>query len=106
MSVAIGVVEQKLGFLTKIPGFLPLNLVRIRSATCVDFLNGCVRCRIEFSIEWCQFQQGLSRKKFGFGLKYWVFDPVLVLKRVRIRFTTCIDFLNGYVRYRIEFSID
>jgi hypothetical protein len=49
---------------------------------------------------------GIIEKKSGFGLKYWVFDPVMVLKRVRICFTTCIDFLNGYVRYRIEFSID
>jgi hypothetical protein len=45
--------------------FLKINPVRIRSATCVGFLVDCVEYRIQFSIEWYQFQSAESKNKIS-----------------------------------------
>jgi len=58
--VSTGVVRQRLSVFLKILGFLKnflkINPARIRSAICIDFLVGCVKYRIQFSIEWYHFQ--------------------------------------------------
>jgi hypothetical protein len=51
---------KMLNFLTFL---LTVNSARIRLGTCVDFLVDCIEYRIQFSIEWCQFQLTLIRGK-------------------------------------------
>ncbi len=43
--------RYKKRFILQIPGTTLVNLVPIRSATCVESENDCVRRRIKFSIE-------------------------------------------------------
>jgi len=45
--------------------FSKINPVRIRSATCVEFLVGYVEYKFQFSIEWYQFQFAESKNKIS-----------------------------------------
>ncbi len=68
-------------------------LVRIRSMTCANFLVTCVRCRIQFSIEWCEFWGGSSSKIWSLGRKTRFSTHFLYIK--------ILYFLFGFVLWSV-----
>jgi hypothetical protein len=68
-------------------------LVRIRSMTCVNFLVACVRCRLWFSIEWCQFRWESSSKKWSLGRKTR-FSPIFLYIKI-------LYFLSGFALWPV-----